>query len=114
MLSTGDASEGWIPSKLFQYMGAGAEILGLVPEGDVAGILRETATGKVVAPNDVKAIASAVRSAYDRYCQGILHTQQSELARNYEAKHLTAQLVASLQFACECRFAPSAQWVNAS
>ncbi|MFH1920139.1 MAG: hypothetical protein ABIP48_09680, partial [Planctomycetota bacterium] len=86
-------SEGWIPSKLFQYMGSGTPVLALVPEGDVADIVRETETGTVVPPEDVGRIKTAIRQHYDRYCDGGNEYQPNwELIEKYESRRLTSKL----------------------
>ena len=48
-------------SKLFEYFGAGKPILALAEGNEAARLIRETSTGITVAPDDVDAIADALR-----------------------------------------------------
>jgi glycosyltransferase involved in cell wall biosynthesis len=93
MLSSGVESAGWIPSKLFQYMASGTPILGLVPEGDVAQIIRETNTGTVIGPNDVEQIKTVIRAAYSAFRRGETHAEPNwNAVENYEGCRLTERL----------------------
>jgi glycosyltransferase involved in cell wall biosynthesis len=49
--------------KLFEYLSAGKPILALADGNEAERLVRETGTGAVVPPNDVDAIAEALRSA---------------------------------------------------
>ena len=101
LLSSGQDSAGWIPSKLFQFLGAGTPILALVPEGDVANIVRETSGGTVVAVNNVEQIKMAIREAYLGYKVGRTHCDsRQDVVERYESRQLTAQLTEALHRIC--------------
>ena len=104
VLSRGEESGGWIPSKLYQYLGAGSSILAACPEGDVANIVRETKSGLVVPPDDLAAIKNAVAQMYDAYCRRRLdYDPQWELIERYEGRNLTQRLAECLdRTASEC------------
>ncbi len=56
-----DKSHLSVPSKLYNFMAAGRPILGLAtPESEVAAVIRETACGLAVPPDDAAAAAVAV------------------------------------------------------
>ncbi len=96
-LSRGKESEGWIPSKLFQYLGSGTPILALAPKGDVAEIIHETGNGDVVPPDDVDAIAAAVSRRFEAYRRGeSLASPNWDLINRYEGRQLTARLAQCL------------------
>ena len=54
-----------IPSKIFESMGMGVPILMSLPEGEATGIIRETASGICVPPEDSDAMAYAIASIAD-------------------------------------------------
>ncbi len=51
------------PGKLFEYLAAGRPILALAQGNEAARIVRETRTGVAVPPDDLDAIADALRGA---------------------------------------------------
>jgi glycosyltransferase involved in cell wall biosynthesis len=55
-----------VPSKVYEYLGCGVPILALTGEGATARLIREARAGVVVPPNDVEAIAAAIRA----FCTG--------------------------------------------
>lgn len=100
VLSRGERSRGWIPSKFFQYLGSGNPILGLVPEGEVRTIIEEARAGTCVEPDDVDAIADAVEAMYDRFTRGELRSQRDEdEVAKYERRYLTGLLAKALDAA---------------
>ncbi|KFN51441.1 glycosyltransferase family 4 protein [Arenimonas composti] len=54
-----------IPSKIFESMGMGVPILISVPDGEATGIVRRSACGVQVAPEDPAAMADAIRGLAD-------------------------------------------------
>lgn len=52
----GKTRPGWLPSKLFEYLGCRKPILAVVREGEMAGVIRRTNAGYVVTSEDHKAI----------------------------------------------------------
>lgn len=99
VLSRGEKSKGWIPSKFFQYLGSGNPILGLVPEGEVKSIIEEARAGVCVEPDDVDAIAGAIERMYDGFTAGKRVERDEDEVGRYERRHLTALLVKALEAA---------------
>ena len=66
--------EGLIPGKLFEYIGARRPILALVPDGEVAEIIREHRRGEIARLDDIASIRNTLASMFDRFVQGTLDT----------------------------------------
>jgi glycosyltransferase involved in cell wall biosynthesis len=97
VLSRGEKSRGWIPSKFFQYLGTGNPILAMAPEGEVREILRETRGGISVEPDDVAGASRAVESLYDAWAAGTsIAAPDASAAAAYERRNLTAALARAL------------------
>ncbi len=60
-------SEGIVPGKVFEYIGARRPVLALAPEGAVANLVRRTGAGRVLPRDDIGAIAGAVADLYDEW-----------------------------------------------
>lgn len=58
-------SEGIVPGKVFEYIGARRPVLAITPEGDVADLIRRTRAGIVVDRNDVAGMARALEGWID-------------------------------------------------
>jgi glycosyltransferase involved in cell wall biosynthesis len=63
---------GLVPGKLFEYIGARRPILGVVPEGEAAAIIRDLRRGEVAPLGDPAAVAAALERMYDRRRAGDL------------------------------------------
>lgn len=97
VLSRGEKSRGWIPSKFFQYLGTGNPILALAPEGEVREIIRETKAGLCVDPDDVAGASRAIESLYDAWAAGTsIAVPDASAAAAYERRNLTAALARAL------------------
>jgi glycosyltransferase involved in cell wall biosynthesis len=57
-------SEGIVPGKVFEYIGARRPVLAVAPEGAVADLVRGTGAGRVLSRHDVDGIAGAVADLY--------------------------------------------------
>ncbi|GAB6910004.1 hypothetical protein DESC_140032 [Desulfosarcina cetonica] len=57
---------GWLPSKLFEYLGCRVPIFALIREGEMAAIIRETNSGYVVTSEDHIRIAQILKNEMDR------------------------------------------------
>lgn len=98
VLSSGERSRGWIPSKFFSYLGSGKPILGLVPEGEVRDIMREARAGLFVDPDDVDGTAEALIELYDGfYKKGVPFIRDEAKIAKFDRKYLTALLVRALE-----------------
>jgi len=93
VLSRGEKSRGWIPSKFFQYLGTGNPILAMAPEGEVREIVRETAAGVCVEPDDVAGASRAIEGLFDAWRSGAAANARAEHAvAQYERRNLTSSL----------------------
>jgi glycosyltransferase involved in cell wall biosynthesis len=63
---------GLVPGKLYEYIGARRPLLGVVPEGEAADLIRDNRRGEVARIDDPEDIAEAVSRMYDRYREGSL------------------------------------------
>lgn len=80
VLPNSDEARGWVPSKLYAYLLTGKPILGIVPEGEAAQIVRRTKTGRCVEPGDVPGIKRALNEMVRESRNGGLH-----ISPDYEA-----------------------------
>jgi glycosyltransferase involved in cell wall biosynthesis len=70
---SGGRGKGVLTGKIFEYLAAERPILAVVPpDGAAADLLRETAAGTVVAPDDVDAIRTALVDLHRRWKDGSL------------------------------------------
>jgi glycosyltransferase involved in cell wall biosynthesis len=97
VLSSGGRSRGWIPSKLFSYLGSGNPVLGLVPDGEVQDIITSARAGVTVAPDDVEAAAREMQHLYEDYYEKKrpFEREESEVVK-FERRHLTSLLASAL------------------
>ncbi len=93
VLSRGEKSRGWIPSKFFQYLGTGNTILAMAPEGEVRQILAETRAGVCVEPDDVAGASRAIATLYDSWRSGTLaRSRDADAIAKFERRNLTRAL----------------------
>lgn len=70
---------GWVPSKLYNYLAAKQSILAIVPSSStLAQIMRKTNTGKVVTPDDHNSIVDAILEFFSSWEKKINHYQPVE------------------------------------
>jgi glycosyltransferase involved in cell wall biosynthesis len=73
LISTGLGAQtrpGWLPSKLFEYLGCRIPILAITPEGEAADIIRRTDSGFVVTSEDHAAIGRILDTEMARKFNG--------------------------------------------
>jgi glycosyltransferase involved in cell wall biosynthesis len=88
-----DGSEGIVPGKIFEYIGAGRPIIALAPPGAVADLIAETGSGYVAANRDIQAIKHAFRECYGKFGYHRRQFRQNEDAvRKYERREVTRRL----------------------
>jgi glycosyltransferase involved in cell wall biosynthesis len=98
VLSKGERSRGWIPSKFLQYLGTGNAVLALAPEGEVRDILRETGAGVAVEPDDAAAASRAIERMYDAWVSGApIASPVTDAVARYERRYLTGRLAQALK-----------------
>lgn len=62
---------GMITGKLYEYLASGRPVLALgAPEGDAAGLLRETRGGALFARDDIDGMATYIAAHYDAWASG--------------------------------------------
>jgi glycosyltransferase involved in cell wall biosynthesis len=67
----GGRGKGVLSGKVYEYIAAGRPILAVVPpDGAAAGLVRETGSGLVVAPDDVEGIRDALVELHRRFANG--------------------------------------------
>jgi glycosyltransferase involved in cell wall biosynthesis len=80
------------PGKTYEYIGAGKPILGCAPEGFVKSTILE-AGGKVVAPDDIAGIKSAIEEYIIQFEKKSLKGPNPDVVEKYSRVNLTGQLV---------------------
>ncbi len=85
--------------KLFEYIGTGKPILGLVPgNGAAAQILKDYKAGFIVEPDDIDGIKNALIEIFELFKEGNIPQPNRELIQSFERKKLTQELVKIFQF----------------
>jgi glycosyltransferase involved in cell wall biosynthesis len=93
VLSRGEKSRGWIPSKFFSYIGSGNPVLAMVPDGEVRDIIKRSNAGVFVEPDDVEGTASVISEFYDRlYVGGEAFVRNEKAIGEFDRVNLTARL----------------------
>ncbi|WP_196890544.1 glycosyltransferase [Aureivirga marina] len=82
-----------ITGKIFEYLMAKRPIIGIAPEdGDLAEIIRETNSGKVVGFKDKKALKELILNYFQEYQKGNLQVNSKNIEK-YHRKELTRKMV---------------------
>ncbi len=103
----GKSGQTLVPSKVYEYLAAAKPILALAPEGAVAQIVREANAGPVIDLNDVRGIAAAILTLYDRWREGRLaYPVSRDVTNRFTWRLLAGQLASILDDAIAAR--PSA------
>ena len=100
LISTGIGGRtrpGWLPSKLFEYLGCRVPILAITREGDTARIIRETNSGYVVTSEDHEAIHRILETEIQRKFQENVPDNTSGFTFDgvdeFEEKHVISKMV---------------------
>lgn len=88
-----------IPAKTFEQLIAGRETLVISEtDSDTAGIIRDSDTGKVVAPDDVEQMKTVLKQLYSRYVEGdSVYTQSAQVLRKYSRESQNNRYIAELE-----------------
>jgi glycosyltransferase involved in cell wall biosynthesis len=70
LLPPGEAMATCVPSKLYPYLFSNRPVFALVPRGDAARVVEETAAGEVVAPDDAASVAARLAAFVARVRDG--------------------------------------------
>ena len=94
-----------IPSKVFDYLASGAEILALAPDGALADLLASVRRGTVVPPDDTDAIAAALERSWQGYQRGETRNRARPATSDpaiavFERRELTRLLAGHLDQIC--------------
>lgn len=99
-LGFSNEADGWIPLKLYDYLGCRRPILGILPDGSAAAnLIKSTKTGYVVSHPDYHAVSNILDNAYSEYktqrCDASFYPKEIELNK-YEICTLTKELAGLL------------------
>jgi glycosyltransferase involved in cell wall biosynthesis len=84
---------GLVPGKTYEYLAAERPILAAVPSGDARDILKESEAAIVCEPDDIEAMADAIRGEIDRKRAGRpARRPRPDLLARFERRRLTGQL----------------------
>jgi hypothetical protein len=90
-------SEGIVPGKVFEYIGAQRPIIALAPQGAVAELMHETRAGSIVSNRDIPAIKAVFVECYENFLYDRAKFQQDrEAVKRYSRREITRQLAALL------------------
>jgi glycosyltransferase involved in cell wall biosynthesis len=93
VVGAGPGSERVIPGKIYEYLASGKPILGLVPPGVSADLIREAGAGVVIDPQDVHGIAAQIFNLYERWKKGALNVKSDpRVVERFSRRSLTSQL----------------------
>lgn len=88
-------AEGYMPGKLFEYLATGLPVLGVGPvHGDAAGLLENTATGKMFGENEEGGIRTFLMNAFRRWSAGDSLSNSSNIGA-FSRKSITGAFVKS-------------------
>ncbi len=96
VMHTGPGYADVFPAKVFEYLGARKPVLGLVPEGGVAQLLRSSGIDTLALPDDVPAIKTTLLECYRRWKRGELHGPTVSLPPEYTRRGAAARLAGLL------------------
>jgi glycosyltransferase involved in cell wall biosynthesis len=97
-IEEGPRAAGILTGKLFEYLGSGAPVLALVPEGEAAALVRRVRGGRVAAGDDEEAVLAALREAVRSFRaeQRAFGEPDRGLVEEYSRPALTGRLAAIL------------------
>lgn len=78
--------------KLFEYFGSRKPILGLVPDGAAKDALKLYGASKIVDPDDVTAISTAIIEYFDEWKSGSLRAPNEDFVLKHRRDHLSGEL----------------------
>lgn len=97
-IEEGPRSAGILTGKLFEYLGSGAPVLAVAPDGEAAELVRRVRAGRVVRGNDEEAVLAALREAVAAFRSGrrAFGEPRRVLVEEYARPTLTVRLAAIL------------------
>ena len=87
-----------LAQRIFNYLAAQKPILGLVPDGESANLIKKTNSGVVVDPQNIEEIKQTISSMYDKWEQNTLHfdSNNSEV-KKYDRRELIKMLTDAIE-----------------
>ncbi len=102
--TTSVSPAGWIPSKLFEYIGCGRPILALVRQGEAENLIKRTRSGAVINGEDEDAVHSVLEGLFQKKVQSgngrVEWKNDACEARCIKQKFLMEKLGSILDSAC--------------
>ncbi|MCY0876652.1 MAG: glycosyltransferase family 4 protein [Firmicutes bacterium] len=101
LLVIGDQAPGasaYVPAKVYEYLGVGKPILGVIQQGEASRLILDCKAGKVVEPGQVEGVAELLRDFYMLWSTRELAAwQHHPLAASYERREQARVLATLLQ-----------------
>lgn len=89
---------GIIPGKVYEYIGMRRPILALVPEGELAQLIRDLRRGETVSQDDESEIAAILESLYRRFEAGAIDDGYDlDFVPRFERRELAGKLAAFIE-----------------
>jgi glycosyltransferase involved in cell wall biosynthesis len=89
------------PGKVYEYLAAGKPILACVRDGFIKQTLLEAGGTVIVEPDNIDAIAKAIRQMFDQQRRGTLTTPRRDVVERYNRVALTEELAKIFGFLTE-------------
>jgi len=88
-----------VPQKLYNYLALRKPILAVIPpNGSAAEVIRETNSGIIVSPDDVRGISNGILNLYKKWRNGTIGVHLNENAlQKYQRDELTKKLATSFE-----------------
>jgi glycosyltransferase involved in cell wall biosynthesis len=96
VVARAEESRAQFPAKVFEYMRSGRPVLGVMPDGPTAEILRRGGATTFARYDDERAIASALIACADRTLAGTAPRGDLAAVQPYERRRLAQQLASIL------------------
>jgi len=91
------AMRGILTGKLYEYLGAERPILALAPEGEAASLIRSLKAGTVAHPDNVEAVAAALKAMIDAWEAGTLKGPEGSTVQPFTRQNQAGQLAGILE-----------------
>jgi glycosyltransferase involved in cell wall biosynthesis len=92
MINRSERSDLHSTGKLYEYFGAGKPIIACVPGGVARESLKNYGAVKITEPDDVNAIADAIKYFYEYYERNSMPAPNKNIIERYDRKRLTGEL----------------------
>lgn len=83
-----------ITGKIFEYLATGRPVLAIIPEGELAQIIRQANAGQVVSFNNTSQIEDTILTCYRLFQKNRLPVTPDDYIQQFERKNLTRKLAA--------------------